>query len=505
MDVASLRQDVLEGKVDVGRLIDLIDTLNKKLDVASKELDAARERINELETKLGESPTKLDEPFSVESEEKRQEQRGKKRRNKKRGTNRKGRVTTAEKVARATREEDIYPDDVDPEQCKFSHSRVIWRLELGQATLVAYHVYRSGNRFGKIPGAVGRSEFSLEIFVSLAFLVYPVGLSFDKACALMDFFQNLKLSKSQADALLNQLSREWEAELDTLCTLLAHSAIVHTDETSWSIKSVWTFLSENAHVMFFGVNKDAETLQKILDPATFAGIVSSDDAAIYANFTHAQKCWAHLLRKAIKLTLLEPENQEYREFTDRLLEIYREACRVKRDRRFNLAGRERKVAELDDAILDLCGPMWSAELPPLEGTMNDYRLLVNEIMRLMLRQELFTFVTAPDVEQPNGKTVEIGGTNNDAERDLRNPAGDRDTRRTSKTPRGCRRRTVIQSVLGSLCVYLPKFNLSSVISEINRWQENGMSCFAELLIRLKLPTPETSILDHVFSVDTPPP
>ena len=30
----------------------------------------------------------------------------------------------------------------------------------------------------------------------------------------------------------------------------------------------------------------------------------------------------------------------------------------------------------------------------MEGLENDYRLLVNELMRLMLREELFTFVTA---------------------------------------------------------------------------------------------------------------
>jgi hypothetical protein len=412
-------------------------------------------------------------------------------------------VTTAEKVARAAREENVYPGDKDPDQCKFSHSRVVWRLEQGQAVLVAYHVYRCGNQFGQISGAVGRSEFSREIFVAIAYLVFIMGLSFDKVCALLNFFQNLKLSKSQVDALLNQLSREWEAEFETLCTLLANSAVVHTDETSWSINSAWVFLSEKARVIFFGVNKDAETLRKILDPATFEGIVSSDDAAIYANFTNAQKCWAHLLRKAIKLTLLEPDNQEYRDFTDRLLEIYREACRVKGDRRFSQAGLKRKVAELDDELFDLCSPIWFAELPPLEGTVDDYRLLANELMRLMLRKQLFTFVTAPDVEQPNGKTVPVGGTNNDSERDLRNPAGDRNTGRTSKTRRGCRRRTIIQSVLGSLCVYLTEFNLSSVIAEINRWQASGWSCFAELSNRLQLPPPEHSHLDRVFAADAP--
>ncbi len=96
--------------------------------------------------------------------------------------------------------------------------------------------------------------------------------------------------------------------------LLANSLVVHADETSWSINSVWAFLSEKARVVLFGVNKDADTLKLILDPETFAGIVISDDAAVYENFTKAQKCWAHLLRKAIKLTLQDPDNKVYRGF-----------------------------------------------------------------------------------------------------------------------------------------------------------------------------------------------
>ncbi len=169
----------------------------------------------------------------------------------------------------------------------------MWRLENGRATLIAYQIYRGpNNQYGKIPGVLGRSEFGLEIVTELAFLVYVMGLSFDKACLLLNFFQNLCLRKSQADALLNQLSRHWEREFEALCMLLANSLVVHADETSWSINSVWAFLSEKARVVLFGVNKDAETLKLILDPAIFGGIVVSDDAAVYANFTERAKCWA---------------------------------------------------------------------------------------------------------------------------------------------------------------------------------------------------------------------
>ena len=165
---------------------------------------------------------------------------------------------------------------------------------------------------------------------------------------------------------------------------------------------------------------------RILDPATFLGIVISDDAAVYANFTQSQKCWAHLLRKAIKLTLQEPDNVEYRHFTDCLLEIYRSACRVQKDARRSMAGRAQKVAELDDEIFDLCVPLWRLDLPPLEeGPENDYRLLVSELMRVMLAKQLFTFVTGEPTKQPNGTCQPVAGTNNEAERTLRNTAAAR--------------------------------------------------------------------------------
>jgi hypothetical protein len=500
MDVEQFKEDVRQGRVDVDRLVELVVTLARRL-------EAAQRRIEELERQLsGGPPTqKLQEPFSLRAEEKRQQARGKKRQKKKRPP-RRGRTTTADKIARAERTEQVFPEGLAEADCTLSHTRPVWRLENGRAVRVAYEVYRGPrNRYGKIPGVLGRSEFGLEIVLAIAYQVYIVGLSFDKVCLLLNFFQNLRLRKSQVDVLLGQLSRHWEGEFDRLCALLAHSAVVHADETSWSrpplrggARSVWAFLSEKVRVLFFGVHKDADTLAQILDPATFAGIVVSDDAAVYGNFAQAQKCWAHLLRKAIKLTLLDPDNTEYRRFTDRLLEIYRAACRVQRDGRLGDAGRARKVAELDDAIVDLCAPVWVAELAPSEGPANDYRLLCNELMRLMVDRQLFTFVTAAAVKTPRGETTLVGGTNNEAERTLRAAAEARKTGRTSKTLFGARRRTVIVSVLESLRQHLPTLTLSSVIHEIQSWSATGTSCFAKLLRKLKLTHPSKSILELVL-------
>jgi hypothetical protein len=101
------------------------------------------------------------------------------------------------------------------------------------------------------------------------------------------YFRGLTLSKSQADALL---SREWHREFDQLCQFLAVSAVVRTDETSWSLNSVWTFLSEHSRLLIFGCHNDAAMLGTLLPKETFGGVLVSDDAAVYRGFSQAQNC-----------------------------------------------------------------------------------------------------------------------------------------------------------------------------------------------------------------------
>jgi transposase len=505
--IETLKQDVREGRIGAERLLDLVAMLQRQVQVGQQQLEvtvlelrAARQRIEELENKLGGSGTaKLDEAFSMRAEEKRQEARGQKKKRPEKRQKKRGRVPSQDKIAQAERTEKVFPEAVPESDCHLSHTRPVWRLENGRAVLVAYQIYRGPkSQYGKIPGVLGRSEFGLEIVAEIAFLVYITGLSLDKACQILTFFQNVRLRKAQADALLHQLSRHWESEFETLCTLLANSIVVHADETSWSVNSVWAFLSEKARVLLFGVHKDAATLQEVLDPATFTGIMISDDAAVYANFTQAQKCWAHLLRKAIKLTLQAPNEAEYRTFTDRLLAIYREACRVQRDRRLGDAGRAQKVVGLDDQIFDLCADRWCEELPSFQGLAKDYRLLVHELMRLLLAKELFTFVIAPPVQQMDGTTHPVDGTNNEAERTLRGAAQARATGRTNKSIDGARRQTILTSVLESLRLYLPTFTLRTVLEEMQRWWIAGRSCFQKLQKKLKLVGPEKPVIDRLF-------
>jgi len=133
----------------------------------------------------------------------------------------------------------------------------VWRIINGPAVLVAYHIYAGpDSTVPQIPGVSRRCEFSPEICITLAHQHYIIGLPLDKAIAEIEFFWGLKLRKSKADAMLNRLARQWLPEFEALCDLLASSAVVHADETSWSINSVWASLSETARITVFGCHKD---------------------------------------------------------------------------------------------------------------------------------------------------------------------------------------------------------------------------------------------------------
>src|SRR5262249_41959207 len=267
-------------------------------------------------------------------------------------------------------------------------------------------------------------------------------------------------------------AHHWQGEFDTLCELLAHAAVVSMDETGWKVGnegcSLWTFVAAGQRVFLFGCHKDTATLDSLLPPEVFHGIGVSDDAAVYRQrFDQAQKCWTHLLRKAIRLALLYPHKQKYARFLDGLLELYRDAKRVAADGRLGKPGRKQRIAELEGRLCTLCRPHWHEPSPEWKPHERDFANLVNELMQRPFDEELFTFVLHP----------EVAPTNNATERLQRNAALERKAGRTSKTAAGAYRRSILVSVLESLRANLEPFTLASVLAEVQRWLAEGLSLF----------------------------
>ena len=475
IDLRQLRRDALDGRVSIEQLLDLIVKQQQTIQELRRDNQRLQDRLAPYEPEVRSAgaaatpttPTPA-ASYSLDAEAKRR--RGRKRRRKKSP----GRQPTELKFADAERTADIYPDSVGPQECQLVRERAVWRLEDGRAVRVGYRIFAGpGGKEPRIPGVTPRCEYGIEILVVLAFLVYIIGISLDKACAVLRFFCQLPLAKSQADALLRQLAQHWEGEFDLLCALIAHAAVVAMDETGWKVGntgcSLWAFASQWQRLFLFGCRKDEDTLDQILPPDVFDGIGVSDDAAVYRDrFARGQKCWAHLLRKVIRLALLYPRKHSYQRFLDQLLALYHDAKRAAADGRLGAEGRTSRVCDLENRLCDLCRPYHHGTRPDMKPHERDFANLIDELMRLYLAEELFTFVFVPEVE----------ATNNRTERLLRGPAQDRKAGRTNRTTSGAHRRSVIFSVLESLRVNLQTFNLATVLQEVGRWMQDGISLFA---------------------------
>ncbi len=132
-------------------------------------------------------------------------------------------------------------------------------------------------------------------------------------------------------------------------------------------------------MFLFGCHKDSATLDEMLPPGVFQGVGISDDAAVYRHrFVRAQKCWAHLLRKAIRLALLYPRKKSYQRFLDRLLELYYDAKQVAADGRLSDSGRQQRVTQLENRLCELCQTYLDKTPTEMKPHEQDFFNLLNE-------------------------------------------------------------------------------------------------------------------------------
>jgi transposase len=400
----------------------------------------------------------------------------------------------------------IFADGVDHAACIEHRSQFAWRIIEGKAVYLCYEIYDlpDSTDLPLPPGLRNnRSEFGIEVILILAFLHYWVGVSIDNAIQIMNFFTGLNLSKSQADSLLSQLATDWNEQYDMIAELIALQTIVYIDETGWKVgdKSCYTWIfSTSMHVLFrCGVSRKKTEATAVLGDS-FAGIGVTDDYAAYKNmFTEHQLCWAHLIRKAIKLMLQNPEETEYVGFWEALCLIYHDAkelskqvaAAVEGDPLNTADGRRAVIEELQARITELCDRRDETIIttkaaakaqPPVEPTTPHVAAFINLQRELAEQLEcLFVFVEHPEVEP----------TNNRSERNVRREAEIRQGARTSKSAAGAKRRGTIVTVFASLQTRISNFTLANMLAEIDRWTTAGVSLFQRELDILKtnLPPP----------------
>ena len=467
--------------------VEQLETENAELKAENAELKAENKGLKELLHQQGSAKSskapKFTENYSVEQNQ------GK--RKSKRGKQATGRRPHHIKLDLVDEHVNLYEHGVEKTGCIERRVQYGWRLVEGQAKYICYHLYAlpKSVHVPEVPGLRSRqSEYGIEIILTVAFLHYWTGISLDHVCSVVQFFTGLALSKSQANALLNQLSSDWDEQYDTIAELLSRQMVIYIDETGWKVGSdscyTWAF-STALHVLFrCGVGRGKAEAEAILGEH-FAGIGVTDDYGAYqALFLEHQLCWAHLLRKAIKLMLQHPNEATYKQFLDELYAIYQQAIRWQKDQRLTV-GRTEKIILLQDRICELCN---LSDKETDSETMSAHEQAFIRLHKELIRgiDALFVFVAHPEVE----------ATNNRSERNVRHEAMVRKGGRTSKSQSGAKRRGVIMTVLATLNTRFESFTLNELIDEIGRWAQDGLSRFQQELAALEkaLPPPMSSQL-----------
>ena len=440
--------------------------LEQKTQEQASEIERLKGLLNEKGASKGAKRPKFSENYSL-SEQKRKKKR---RRHKS-----SGRRPQSAKEGLVNQDIDVYGDD-EPKACILHRYQYAWRIIEGKAKYVRYAIYGlpEAKLLPFVPGLRNsRSEYGLEIILMVAFLHYWIGISIDHVCDVLRFFTGLELPKSQADSLLSQLSQDWSEQYDTIAELLALQLVIYIDETGWKVGKracyTWAF-STAMHVLFrCGVGRGKAEAQALLGE-TFEGIGVSDNYGAYKTlFSQHQLCWAHLLRKAIKLMLQHPEQTEYAEFFQGLYGIYQQAVRWQRDGRLS-RGRAQKAEHLQQMIRELC-ELADEELDK-EQTSSDHLTFIHLQKELVNGiKALFVFVEHPEVEP----------TNNRSERNVRREAEIRKSGRTSKSDVGAKRRSIIMTVLSTLDTRFERFTLEHLLTEVMGWIEKGRSIFEQEL------------------------
>ncbi|MEM8805951.1 MAG: transposase [Cyanobacteria bacterium P01_G01_bin.38] len=464
----------------------LITQLGMRLDQQEQRIQEQAQRIQELETEnerlkqllkdkgasKASKPPKFTEDYSVDKHK----GKGKS----KRGRQSTGRCPQQSKLELLDSYIDVYEAGVSKSSCIERRRQYVWRIIDGKATYICYRLFArlESQPLPTIAGVRNSlSEYGIEIILIVAFLHYWVGLSIDYTCRVVQFFTGLALSKSQANSLLEQLSRDWQGQYETIAELLTRQLVLYIDETGWKVGPnscyTWAF-STVMHVLFrCGVGRGKAEAQAIVGEK-FEGIGVSDDYGAYQSlFSEHQLCWAHLLRKAIKLTLQHPEEMDYKNFLDELYRIYQQAVRWQKDQRLSV-DRAEKVKLLKSRIRQLCTDAGTfIDLETMTLHQQAFIRVQNELTNSL--DTLFVFVVHPQVEP----------TNNRSERNVRREAEVRKGGRTSKTDHGAQRRGIIMTVLATLNTRFEKFTLEKLLAEVARWMDTGISLFQAELAHLK--------------------
>jgi transposase len=265
-------------------------------------------------------------------------------------------------------------------------------------------------------------------------LQYEYGMTKRKVCRLLHGVFGLRLSAGALVHITHHSAARLQPRYESLCTQLQHSAVIHSDETSWYVGSphawLWVFTNSSATVYKVDNSRSRQVITRMIGDH-YTGTLVSDCLAVYDNVNEVQqKCYAHHFRAIRQALTASGNNGEATQLQQGYLHQLEVLLHTA------LALKAVKVDKPLDVYLSMCQALErQADLLVLPTRNNEVEEKVANRLRKQ-RDHLFTFLYREEVE----------ATNNRAERQLRPAVISRKLSCGNKTSKGAHSWEVLMSI-----------------------------------------------------------
>lgn len=271
------------------------------------------------------------------------------------------------------------------------------------------------------------TEYGLNTFLLVMILRFKCHASLAEIASVLEIGHGLALAKSAICNLLTQAKRYLKGQYDQLIAAVRAGAVMYVDETGWLVHGqkawMWLMATEQATVYFAAESRGGGIAKELYGQSE--ALCMHDGLASYLHALpqeHHLYCWAHVLRFAHEETVGEPVDSAAMRMTEDLVRIYH----LKDDGA--AAGSEKLQARLRaelDALLAV-----PSENAAIHNIQTRVRTQYDGLIRALL--------CSPD------------GTNNLAERELRQMVLVRNVSTGSDTFAGMETTAVVGSVVQTL-------------------------------------------------------
>lgn len=172
------------------------------------------------------------------------------------------------------------------------------------------------------------TEYGINTFIAIMILRFKCHSSFRNISSVISISHGLKLSKSDVSNILKQAKLYLKTRYQKLIEAVRKGEVIYSDETGWLVdgQSAWMWIMANEDVViYFAAESRGKGIAKELYGNSHAYSMH-DGLASYLSSTSGDKqcyCWSHFLRYAFEETVNEKEGSEAILLRDELIRIYR--------------------------------------------------------------------------------------------------------------------------------------------------------------------------------------